>query len=122
MIETYKVEVTTTGEDASAVGSGYTERPIRGKLIDIYLDYAGTAPNTTDVVITDEEIGHTLLSAANNATDGLYSPRTKPVDSANAAITNAHDKFSVNGLIKIAVAGSNALDPCVTAYIRVEED
>ena len=60
MIETYKVEVTTTGGDASATGSGYTDRPIRGKLIDIYLDYAGTAPATTDVVITDEEIGHTL--------------------------------------------------------------
>ena len=122
MINTYVVAVTTTGADASAVGSGYTALPIRGKLIDIYLDYGGTAPGTTDVTITDEEIGHTLLAVADNATDGLFSPRSKPVDSANAAITNAHDKFSINGLIKVAVAGANALAPCVTAYIRVDED
>lgn len=122
MIETYKVEVTTTGENGSAIGTGYTERAIRGKLLDIYLDYGATAPNTTDITITDNEIGHTLYAKANSVTDVLVSPRTKPVDSAAAAISNAHDKFSLNGKIKIAVAGCNALAPAVTVYIRVDED
>lgn len=122
MINTYKVEVTTVGADASAVGSGYTDLAIRGYLVDIYLDYDATAPGTTDVTITDNEIGHSLLVVSNNATDGMFSPRSKPVDNANAAITNAHDRFSINGKIKVAVAGANALDPCVTAYIRVDED
>ena len=88
----------------------------------IYLDYAATAPATTDVTITDNVIGHSLLVVTDSATDAMYSPRSKPVDNAAAAITNAHDKFSLDGLIKVAVAGANALDPCVTVYVRVDAD
>jgi len=49
----------------------------------------------------------------------VLHPRAKPVDNANAAITNAHSKFACHQKLNVAVAQANALTACVTAYIRV---
>jgi len=114
---TVKVKVTTTGDDAAAVGSAQTEA-LHGFLLDVFLDYHASAPNTTDVTLAYTERGGNILAVANNATDGLYAPRQKPVDNANSAITNAHDRFPLNQPLTISVAGSDALTACVTAHIR----
>ena len=114
---TVKVKVTTTGDDAAAVGSPQTEA-LHGFLLDVFLDYHASAPNTTDVTLAYTERGGNILAVANNATDGLYAPRQKPVDNANSAITNAHDRFPLNQPLTISVAGSDALTACVTAHIR----
>jgi len=114
---TVKVKVTTAGEAASAVGSAQTEA-LQGFLLDVFLDYHASAPNTTDVTIAYTERGGNILAVANSATDGLYAPRQKPVDNANSAITNAHDRFPLNQPLTISVAGSDALTACVTAHIR----
>lgn len=114
---TVKIKVTTVGENAAAVGSAQTEA-LHGFLLDVFLDYHASAPNTTDVTIAYTERGGNLLTVANNVTDGLYAPRQKPVDNANSAITNAHDRFPLNQPLTISVAESNALTACVTAHIR----
>lgn len=112
------VRITTTGSDGSATGNASSQK-VRGFLLDIYLDYHASAPATTDVTVSHESPSKgNLLVVADNATDGLYAPRAKPVDNANAAITNAHDKFPLNGQVKITVAGCNALTNAVVAYIR----
>lgn len=121
MIKTYKITVTTTGSAGSATGSGYSSHAINGKLLGVKLDYSGSAPATTDVTITDDSIGHTLLLVENSATDAMKHPRAKPVDNANAAISNAHAPFSINGKVKVAVAGCDALTTALTVYLRVEE-
>lgn len=121
MIKTYKITVTTTGADGSAAGSGYSAHAINGKLLGVYLDFNASAPATTDTTITDDSIGHTLLTVTNSATDAMKHPRAKPVDNANAAITNAHDPFSINGKVKVAVAQCNAFTTALTVYLRVEE-
>jgi hypothetical protein len=112
-----RVSVTTTGSAGSASGSA-TTAALEGLLLDIYLDYDASAPATTDVTIAYADRASNILVVSDNATDGLYAPRVKPVDNANAAITNAFDYFPLNGRLTVSVAQSNALAPCVTAYIR----
>ena len=66
----------------------------------------------------DALIAHLMDGPTNAATDGLFTPRAKPVDNANAAITNAHDKFPLNGPLRVAVAQCDQLTDAVVAYIR----
>lgn len=111
------VKVTTTGSDGSATGSA-TSAVLKGLLLDIYLDFHASAPNTTDTTVVFAERGGNILVVSNSVTDGLFHPRAKPVDNANAAITNAHDKFALNGRITVSLADCNALTNAVVAYIR----
>ena len=116
-IETKQVAVTTTGNDASATGNGNTGG-LHGFLLDVYLDYHASAPASTDVTVSYLTQGGNILVVTDNKTDGLYTPRVEPVDNTNTVITNAHDRFPLDQAVKVAVAGSNALTACVTAYIR----
>lgn len=117
-VTTYKVTVTTTGAAGLATGSTDSDY-IAGYLEDIYLDFHGSAPATTDVTIAFKTRGGNVLATANTATDALIAPRIKPVDNANAAITNAHDKFAIWDRLTVSVAQADALTDAVTAYIRV---
>lgn len=113
------VKVTTTGSAGSAVGNS-TSKPMNGFILDIYLDFHASAPGaTTDTTVSlqSPSLGN-ILVVTNSATDVLVTPRAKPVDNANAAITNAHDKFPVNGTVKVALAQCDALTDAVVAYIR----
>lgn len=118
-IEQCVVRVTTTGGDGSATGSAYSPA-INGYLIDIDVNLHASAPATTDVTISEEGRTGNLWARSDSAADALVAPRAKPVDNANAAITNAHDKFSINGRILCSVAGANALTNCLVATIRYE--
>lgn len=117
-IDTYAIPVTTTGTAGAATGSTTSEL-IRGAILDIFLDFHASAPATSDTTIAFATRGGNVLAVANSATDALFAPRIKPVDSANVAITNAHDYFYINGSLTVSVAQSDALAPAVTAYVRV---
>ena len=114
----HKVSVTTTGSDGSATGSANSPS-MNGLLLDIYLDFHGSAPaGTTDTTISYEDRGGNIWAITDSATDVLVAPRVKPVDNANSAITNAHDKFALSGKLTVTVAQCNALTGAVVAYIR----
>lgn len=115
----YVIPITTTGADGSGAGSATTET-IMGELIDIYLDYNASAPNTTDVTIAYATRGGNILVVTSANTDVLLAPRQKYVDNANAAITNSHGRFLLNSALTITIAESNALAPAVTVYIRTQ--
>ena len=110
------VAVTTTGGAGVSAGSAYS-KAMNGWLEDIFVDWDGTAPATSDITIALERGGN-VWALANSATDVFVVPRVKPVDNANAAITNAFDKFALNGRLLVSVAQSNDLAPAVTVYIR----
>lgn len=115
------VRVTTTGSAGSASGNADSAE-IAGKVLGIFLDYHASAPATTDVTIkATSPADYNILVVSNNATDGYYTPRAKPVDNANVAITNAHDEFAVAGKVNVAVAQADALTDCVVAYIFWEK-
>lgn len=112
------VRVTTTG--GAGVATGQTDSDvIHGFLLDVHLNFHASAPATTDTTISLQEpaLGD-LLVVTNSATDALFAPRQKPVDNANAAITNAHDRFAINGKVRVALAQSDALTDAVVATIR----
>lgn len=122
-----KVAVTTTGSAGSATGSGSTEYPVNGKVYAIYLDYHASAPGaTTDVTVTMAEApSATLLTVTDNATDGWYLPRQQVHSPAAAGLTydgtrTVNEAYPVAGKLTVAVAQSNALTACVTAYVFVE--
>ena len=111
------VKVTTTGDAGSATGSANSP-VLNGELMSIYLDYHASAPGgTTDVTVTYATRGGNVLAVSNSATDALFHPRAAAVSNANAAITNAHDRFPLNDRLTVSVAQSNALTDCVVAYI-----
>lgn len=115
---TYVIPVTTTGSAGSATGSATSEL-IKGYLVDVYIDYHASAPATTDVTIAYAVRGGNLLAVTNNATDGLYHPRATTVDNTNAA-TGAPSPFLLDQGVTVSVAQADALDPCVTVYLRVD--
>ena len=117
-IQTIAVPVTTTGADGSATGSASVDTQF-GFLLDAYLDYGATAPNTTDVTIAHAGVWGNLLVVSDNATDGRYAPRSALVDTSAAAITGAYDYLPINGPLTVSVAQANALAPCVTVYLRI---
>lgn len=117
-IRTYSIPVTTTGADGSATGSA-TSETLLGELIDLYLDFHASAPNTTDVTVAYSGLGGNVLAVSNANTGALIAPRQKVVDNTNTAITDSHTPFVLSGPLTVSVAGSNALDPAVTVVVRV---
>jgi len=115
-VDTYVVNVTTTGTAGAATGSASVVIP-GGALLDIHLNFHGSAPATTDTTVA--MTNGNVLVVSNSATDALIAPRQKPVDNANAAITNAYDYFYVSGPLTISLAQSDALDPALVATVRV---
>jgi len=113
------IPVTTTGGAGSATGSATAT--VIGALVEIALDFAATAPATTDTTIAYAGVGGgNLLVVTNSATDALIAPRrTALVDNANAAITGSYDTFYLNGPVTVSVAQSNALDPVVVATLMI---
>lgn len=112
------VAVTTTG--GAGVSAGTAKTPaLQGYLEDIFVDWDGTAPATSDITISFVGPARgNVWALANSATDAFVVPRVKPVDNANAAITNAYERFALNGPLLVTVAQSNDLAPAVTVYVR----
>lgn len=127
-MEALIISVTTTGAAGSATGDTTSAIVLRGKLHAVYLDYNASAPGaTTDVAISQAQApSATLLTVTNNATDGWYFPRQQVCDTAGAALTYdgseaVSEPLPVDGKLTVAVAQSNALAPCVTAYLYIED-
>ena len=110
-----RIPITTTGGAGAATGSGSTI-PIKGFLLDIFLDYNAAAPATTDVSISDATFGNVLVKS-NSATKGWYAPRKQTCDPA-AADTGMYDLIPLNGALDLAVAQCDALTDAVVAIIR----
>lgn len=114
---TAQVTVTTTGDAGSATGSADSEA-LHGFLLDVYLNFHASAPATTDTTVAYKTQGGNVLVVTSSATDVLLAPRVKPVDNANSAITNAHDKFPLNGPLTFSLAQCDALTGALVATVR----
>ena len=123
MIETTSIAVTTTGGDGAAVGTARSPRALAGELYAIHLDWAGTAPGTSDITVTVEAEGSrpavTLYSKENAATDLWIYPTVEQTDTAGVG-RSTYQRIVIAGRIKVTVAGCNALAPAVTATLYVK--
>lgn len=121
------LDVATTGSAGSATGSGTFEKRVRGKIKSIDINYNGSAPATTDVTISyTAKAGNTvnLVVASNSNTDAHLRPKQDTHDDAAAAISANYDEWEFEEwtAINVAVAQADALDPCVTIGIEMDDE
>ena len=107
--------VTTTGVAGSAVGS--TTHLVHGEILTVVLNFHASAPATTDTTIAFADSGGNILVVTDSATDAVLHPRGKPVDNANAAITNAHTPFASAQGVTVSLAQCDALTDALVATI-----
>lgn len=125
MIKTVVLRATTTGSAGSATGTAVSDTPVFGYVVGVSLNFHASAPGTTDTTLRtkgDAGPSYDILVVSNTATDAAgIVPHAKPVDSANAAITNAHAPFPVDDFLELSVAGSDALTDAVVAHVLVDD-
>jgi len=123
-----EIKVTTTGNDAAATGATNSVAGIAGKIHSIYLDYHDDTPATADVTIT-ERVGavdrQTIHVETNSTTDVLRYPRRAVEDNAENTVTydgseEIYEKYAINGQVRVAVAGADALTDAVVVTITYE--
>lgn len=115
--------ITTVGADGSAAGTATTEYPIAGEIKSVHIDYANQ-PATTDVTIaTTHAPVLTILTVADNNTDGWYHPRHLIQDAAGADVTGLYDCVYVNDYVKVTVAQADGAggDETVTVTLVYED-
>ena len=107
MIRQYAISVTVAGEDASAVGSSDSDRPVRGEIVAVHVAYT-TQPSGTDVVITGKDEDQPILTITNGNSDGWFYPRAQIDTVAGAAITAQYDRIPIDGYVNVDVDDGNA--------------
>ena len=117
------IAVTTTGSAGSATGTGTASSlAYNGRLHKVVIDYHASAPATTDVNIIDGA-GNVLWTKSNNSTDGTFYPVALQDDGSGTPLTANYEKPAIAGAkLNVSVAGADALAPCVTVTITIEED
>jgi len=124
VIQVVPIRVTTTGSAGSATGSADSRHIVRGQVLGVYLNFHASAPATTDTTLKTKggaAPSYDLLVVSNSATDAFLVPRAKPVDNANAAITDAHAPFPVADYLTLSVAGCDALTDAVVGHVLYDD-
>jgi hypothetical protein len=114
-IYSQQISIDTVGSAGAAAGTGHAIG-ISGFLLDVYLNYHASCPNTADVTITDPIFG-TVLSNANSATDTWLMPRKQSVD-LSASATGMYELVPINETLTISVAQAAALTACLVVTLR----
>jgi hypothetical protein len=116
-LRTRTIKVSTSGTAGSAVGETVSTY-MAGELLDIYINYHASAPATTDVTITHQDAFRgTVLEKLNSSTDTLYAPRVATHKNTDGTATGAYDRIALNGTLKVAVAGCDALTDAVVVVV-----
>jgi hypothetical protein len=119
------IRVTTTGSAGSASGTGQSAGPVVGRVLGAYYNFHASAPATTDTTLRTKGSAapsYNLHVISNSATDLFATIAAKPVDNANAAITNAHVPFPVADYLEVSLAQCDALTDAVVVHVLVEVD
>lgn len=124
MLDTQKITVTTTGTAGNASGTGYSPRPMSGEVRALYVNWSGSAPNTSDITITveadDDHPVVTLYQKDNAVTDLWVYPSVLDTDTAGANLTGWYHRPVVSGRISVAVAGCDALAAAVVVTVYID--
>lgn len=115
------IKVTTTGDAGSATGSNTLGHTLgRMFLVGIKVDYHASAPDTTDITITEVGgLGQTLLVKANNKTDTIFYPAPVMHSPTDGSELTDRALFMVEGDIQVAVAGCDALTDAVQVTLQL---
>lgn len=110
--------VNTTGGAGSATGSA-TSGALYGELVDVYLNFHASAPNTTDTTLAYAvpALGN-IVVVTSSSTDALYRPGQAVCDAAAAPVAGYYGRFVLNGTLTLSLAQCDALTAAVVATIR----
>jgi hypothetical protein len=113
------ITVTTTGGDGSASGSATLGHDLeRMFLMGVKIDYNASAPETTDVTITEVGgLGQTILTLTDVNTDGFYYPRAE-LDGPTGAALGMYELLMLEGDIQVEVAQCNAFAEAVSVTLQ----
>jgi len=123
MLKAIHIPVVTSGGAGVAAGTADSTVLVVGELVGVYLKY-NSQPATTDVTLKTKGASspsYNLLVVTNGNTSGYFAPRAKPVDNANGAITNAHDRFPVSDFLTLSVAQGDNGAPGVEAWALIDD-
>lgn len=116
-----EVRVDTVGAAGSATGSSVISVP-PCKLLGVRIDYHGSTPATTDVVISN--MGRDVLNHADTDTDVFCQPREVVQTAAGtpaAAGDNLFAPFILHGLVTVTVDDCDALTDAVVVTLLLEK-
>lgn len=128
-IKTARINVTTTGSDGSATGTGISDYAVTGEILAIYFNFHASAPDTTDVTVTERRGStnlQTLCVETSSKTDVIRYPRTPANDTAENDVTydgsnEIYIPFVTDSKIYVSVAQANALTDCVVVDVRYND-
>lgn len=116
VIRRYDLTITTTGSAGSATGNSVTP-PISGFLLGAYFNFHASSPATTDTTVTDVATGRTLLTLTDTATDVMHLLNKQTSDNTGTAISGAYGYQPIDGEVKVALAGCDALTGALVASL-----
>lgn len=127
MLDEIKIPVAAVGVNGSALGSGSTLIPIRGKVHSVFIDI-GSQPNTVDVTLktkgNNSYASQQILAASNMAASGWYYPRAATQDTSGAPLlyaaagTAQSAMILVDDFLQVDVAQGNAGAVVVTVFLE----
>lgn len=122
ILKATQVTVNTTGAAGSATGQADSVA-FDGDIVGFYINYHGSAPATTDLVISDKLSGSTLYTKANTATDvRVTGPYAFPQGTDGVALASSVTPVPIpaSGGITVALSGCDQLTAAVvvTVYYR----
>ena len=127
MIDTVRIEATTTGSAGSATGTGVSEHVVKGKVLRVDINYHASAPASTDITLaqTNEVVAANIVAKDNSATDATYYPRVQVTNNGGTGLTlegsePMAEPYVVCDTLTLTVSGSNALTNCVVADVYYE--
>lgn len=103
------------GGAGTSTGSGTTKEPINGILKAVHLNYGASMAATSDVTVSTKSAPtKTLLSKADNATDGWFYPQAQIHQASDgAAVAAQYEEIAVADYVTVAVAQANVGDTLI---------
>ena len=100
----------SSGTEGLAAMTATSKDFVRGHVWGVHLDYAAGITTTTDVTLSGADPTLTLLSVANNATDGWYYPVVATtLNPAPTETAPSYDRPPINSLITAVVTQTSLI-------------
>ncbi len=114
------------GSAGAATAAGYSDTPVRGRVLAVQVAYAGSPPATTDLTLSDEDdpAGESIVSLTDANADVKLYPRRVIETNDGTDITydgtrKVYEPYIVHGRLKAALAQANAGDSAtITVWLE----
>ncbi len=125
MLQSVRINCTTTGAAGSAAVTARSSRPISGKIVALFVDWHASAPATSDITITiesdDDHPAIDVYAKTNSVTDAWVYPYVQGTTTAGVAIAGVYQPVAGEGVVKVIIAESDALTNAAIVYVYYDD-